>query len=169
MKIILFCFILLISNLSHSYENNQLLLHNPPKKIDYLKFDTIDKKQIDVFKKSSEKKIYLLNFWATWCPPCIKEIPELMKLEKKYKDSIEVLFISVDSNPKKVIPKFLKKNGFKKLKIFVDNELEITKKLKVKIMPTTLVIDKNMQELSRVEGYINWLDDVILDQLESLL
>ena len=92
-----------------------------------------------------------------------------MKLEKKYKDSIEVLFISVDSNPKKVIPKFLKKNGFKKLKIFVDNELEITKKLKVKIMPTTLVIDKKMQELSRVEGYINWLDDVILDQLESLL
>ena len=169
MKIILFLFVLLISNLSHSYENNQLLLNNPPKKIDYLKFDTLDKKEIDIFQKNDNNKLYLLNFWATWCQPCIKEIPELVKLKKKYKDSIEVLFISVDSNPEKVIPKFLKKNRFKKLNILIDNKLVITKKLEVKIMPTTLIIDKNMNELSRVEGYINWLDNKILEQLESLL
>ena len=169
MKIILFLFILLISNLSHSYENNQLLLHNPPKKVDYLKFNTLDKKEIDIFQKSDNNKLYLLNFWATWCPPCIKEIPELVKLKKKYKDSIEVLFISVDSNPEKVIPKFLKKNRFKKLRILIDNKLVITKKLEVKIMPTTLIIEKNMNELSRVEGNINWLDNKILEQLESLL
>ena len=85
MKIILFLFVLLISNLSHSYENNQLLLNNPPKKIDYLKFDTLDKKEIDIFQKSNNHKLYLLNFWATWCPPCIKEIPELVKLKKNTK------------------------------------------------------------------------------------
>ena len=164
---LIFLIFLFFSNLSHSDDNNQQLLIKDPKKIE--PFSLIDMNDKKKTISNSDGKLLLLNFWATWCPPCIKEIPELMKLEKKYKDSIEVLFISVDSNPKKVIPKFLKKNGFKKLKIFVDNELEITKKLKVKIMPTTLVIDKNMQELSRVEGYINWLDDVILDQLESLL
>ena len=73
----IFLFILFISNLSYSYENNQLLLHNTPKKIDIVKLDTLNEKQINIFKKFKDKKIFLLNFWATWCPPCIKEIPEL--------------------------------------------------------------------------------------------
>ena len=109
MKLFLFLLILVISNLSHSYENNQLLLHNKPKKIEVVELNDIDGKIADKIKKTKNKKIYLLNFWATWCPPCLKEIPELLELKEKHKKQIEVLFISVDSNPQKVIPKFLKK------------------------------------------------------------
>ena len=58
---------------------------------------------------NSENKILLLNFWATWCAPCIKEIPELIELKEKFKNNIEVYFISVDFNVKKTVPKFLKK------------------------------------------------------------
>ena len=165
----IFLFILFISNLSYSYENNQLLLHNTPKKIDIIKLDTLNEKQINIFKKFQDKKIFLLNFWATWCPPCIKEIPELIKLRKKYINSIEVFFISVDSNPKKMIPKFLKKNKFEDFLIFIDNELKITKKLGVKIMPTTLIVDKDLNEIARVKGYIDWLDERVINELNSLL
>ena len=165
----IFLFILFISNLSYSYENNQLLLHNTPKKIDIIKLDTLNEKQINIFNKFQDKKIFLLNFWATWCPPCIKEIPELIKLRKKYINSIEVFFISVDSNPKKMIPKFLKKNKFEDFLIFIDNELKITKKLGVKIMPTTLIVDKDLNEIARVKGYIDWLDESVINELNSLL
>ena len=156
-----------ISNLSHSYENNQLLLHNEPKKIGYIELDTLKGEKINIFK--SEKKIYLINFWATWCPPCIKEIPELLQLEQKYDEDIKVIFISVDLNPKKALPKFLKKKKIGKIKPFIDNKLELTKKLKVKVMPTTLIIDKNLYEISRIEGYINWLDDEFFKEFEKLL
>ena len=122
-----------------------------------------------ILKKKSDKKLFLINFWATWCPPCIKEIPELIRLKEKYKKDIEVVFISVDSNPSKVIPKFLKKNNFEDLVIFVDKKLTISKKLNVKIMPTTLLINNQLEELSRIEGYIDWLDKKILKELENLL
>ena len=66
----------------------------------------------------TNEKVILLNFWATWCPPCIKEIPALQKLKKEFGSGLEIFFISVDSNFEKVVPKFLKKNKFLTLDFF---------------------------------------------------
>ncbi len=169
MKYFIFIIFLVISNLSYSYENNQLLLHNQPKKIDLVKFQTLEGKQVNITKLLKTKKIILINFWATWCPPCIKEIPDLLELETKHKKDVKLVFISVDSNPKKVIPKFLKKNNFEGFESFVDKGLNLTKKLSIKIMPTTLIINKNMQEISRIEGYIEWLEGDIYNKFKKLL
>ena len=169
MKYIVFIIIFFTSNLSHSYENNQLLLHNQPKKVDFIFLNTLDGEKTNIFKKYNKKKIFLINFWATWCPPCIKEIPELIKLEEKYNKDLKVIFISVDSNPKKVIPNFLKKQNFKKFSSFVDNKLEITKSLNVKVMPTTLMINNQLEEISRVEGYIDWLNKKVENMFKELL
>ncbi len=109
MKNFIFIIFLIITNLSYSYENNQLLLQNPPKKINFFDLKTLDGKEIKVADKLNKKKLILINFWATWCPPCIKEIPDLIKLEKRFENEIEVIFVSVDANPTKVIPPFLKK------------------------------------------------------------
>ena len=68
-----------------------------------------------------------------------------------------------------MIPKFLKKNKFEDFLIFIDNELKITKKLGVKIMPTTLIVDKDLNEIARVKGYIDWLDERVINELNSLL
>lgn len=72
---------------------------------------------IDEYKAviaGSEGKVVLVNFWATWCPPCVKEFPELVKLYKDYKDKEFVLvFISLDDRAdydSKLLP-FLKKQG----------------------------------------------------------
>ena len=107
-KRIVFLSFLIFSNLSYSDNNNQQLLIKDPKKV-----ETFSVKDINDYEKiisSSEKKILLLNFWATWCAPCIKEIPELLELKKKFKNDVEIYFLSVDSNVKKTVPKFLKKN-----------------------------------------------------------
>ena len=76
MKYFIFYIFLVISNLSYSYENNQLLLHNPAKKVNFFDLETLDGKKVEVADKLIKKKLILVNFWATWCPPCIKEIPD---------------------------------------------------------------------------------------------
>ena len=59
-----------------------------------------------------------MNFWATWCPPCIKEIPQLLKIKEKYYNNINLVFVTMDLNVDAVIPKFLKKYKFKKMKMY---------------------------------------------------
>ena len=169
MKYLIFIISLVISNLSYSYENNQLLLHNPAKKINFFDLETLDGKKIKVADKLIKKKLILINFWATWCPPCIKEIPDLLNLKKRFENDIEIIFVSVDANPTKVIPKFLKKNELKNFQTYIDKKLNLTKKLDVKVMPTTLVITEGPYELSRVEGYIDWLNKELITELEDLL
>ena len=169
MKYFIFVIFLITTNLSYSYENNQLLLQNPAKKIDFFDLETLDGSEIKVADKFIKKKLILINFWATWCPPCIKEIPDLIKLGKKFENEIEVIFVSVDANPTKVIPNFLKKNNLENFQTFIDKKLNLTKELGVKVMPTTLIIDGGPNELSRVEGYIDWLNEEILKELKNLL
>ena len=169
MKYFIFIISLVISNLSYSYENNQLLLHNPAKKINFFDLETLEGKKVEVANKLNKKKLILVNFWATWCPPCIKEIPDLLNLEKRFERDIEIIFVSVDANPIKVVPKFLKNNELENFQTYIDKKLNLTKQLKVKVMPTTLIIKKGPYELSRVEGYIDWLNKGLLTELEKLL
>ena len=169
MKYLIFIISLVISNLSYSYENNQLLLHNPAKKINFFNLETLDGKKVEVADKLVKKKLILVNFWATWCPPCIKEIPDLLNLKKRFERDIEIIFVSVDANPTKVIPKFLKKNELENFQTYIDKKLSLTKELEVKVMPTTLIITEGPYEMSRVEGYIDWLNKELLTELEKLL
>lgn len=162
------CFnlVLFFSFFVNANDNNVLLFNNSPKKIENLKLEDINGKIKSLNDLNSD--FFILNFWATWCPPCIKEIPDLIQLEKKFNKKFKVIFISVDSRPKRTIKKFLKKNKFKKFQTFTDQNFEISKKLEVKVMPTSIIVDSNLNEISRVEGYINWLDKKIIKKLAKL-
>ena len=153
----IFIFLFLFSNLSYSDNKNQLLLHKEPKKLEQLELFDMDGKKY-VFSSKTNKTL-IINFWATWCPPCIKEIPELIELKKKLNNKVEILFVSVDQNATKIVPKFLKKNNLSDIKVFNDQTLDISKGLDVTVMPTSIVIDKNFEEISRVIGYIDWLNE----------
>ena len=107
-RLTLFLFTIIFSNLSYSDDNNQLQINKPPVSIE--PFTLITENGIEENFFNTNEKVILLNFWATWCPPCIKEIPDLQKLKKEFGSGLEVFFISVDSNFEKVVPKFLKKN-----------------------------------------------------------
>ena len=84
------------------------------------KLTTTDEKIVELkstptgldFKDYKDKKVVLVNVFATWCPPCIKEIPTLIELQNKYKDDFEiisVLFESEEDKPKKEVLEFIKK------------------------------------------------------------
>ena len=166
-KRIIFLSFLIFSNLSYSDNNNQQILIKDPKKV-----ETFSAKDINDYEKiisSSEKKILLLNFWATWCAPCIKEIPELLELKKKFKNDVEIYFLSVDSNVKKTVPKFLKKNKLENLKVLNDEKLKISSKFGVKVMPTTVIINKEFEEVAQVKGYVDWSSSKYLDLIKKFL
>tara|TARA_Y100000589_G_C26982597_1_gene559206 strand:+ start:189 stop:707 length:519 start_codon:yes stop_codon:yes gene_type:complete len=164
---LLILFFCLFSNLSYSDDNNQLLLHENSKKFQDIFLVTLNDKKEEL--KISNKEITIMNFWATWCPPCIKEIPQLLEIKKKHRDNINLIFVTMDLNVDTVIPKFLKKHKFKNMKMYKDTQMELSEQLGVKILPTTIIFDKNINEVSRVEGLIDWLDTKNLEVIEELI
>ena len=166
-KRIIFLSFLIFSNLSYSDNNNQQLLIKDPKKVETFSMEDINDSEKII--SSSENKILLLNFWATWCAPCIKEIPELIELKKKFKNNVEVYFLSVDSNVKKTVPKFLRKNKLESILVFNDEKLKVSSKFGVKVMPTTVIINKNFEEVAQVKGYVDWSSSKYINLIERFL
>ena len=162
--ILFFCF---FSNLSYSNDNNQLLLNEKSKNYQKIFLLTLNDKKEEL--KVSKKEITIMNFWATWCPPCIKEIPQLLKIKEKYYNNINLVFVTMDLNVDAVIPKFLIKYKFKKMKMYKDSQMQLSEQLGVKILPTTIIFDKNINEISRVEGLIDWLDSKNINVIEELV
>ena len=69
-----------------------------------LEFTMKDMNGVDVQLSAFKGKVVLLNFWATWCGPCQAEIPDLVKLQAKYRDDLVILGVSVDDTPDKMQP-----------------------------------------------------------------
>jgi thiol-disulfide isomerase/thioredoxin len=69
-----------------------------------LQFTLKDMNGVDVKLESFRGKVILLNFWATWCPPCVYEIPGLVELQTKYRDDLVVLGVSIDDTPEALKP-----------------------------------------------------------------
>jgi thiol-disulfide isomerase/thioredoxin len=103
-------------------------------------------------------KPLIVNLWATWCGPCITEMPSLMKLSERLKDSgVAVIAISEDRGGKFVVDPFLKEHNITGLPIFLDKTMSTGKALKeATILPMTILIDANGNEVGRVKGDRDW-------------
>ena len=117
---------------------------------DKIKFPTLkvlDNKEKPLtlkFNKDLKKKGYVINFWATWCVPCKEELPDLSLLKSKIKKyNIDVFTISIDKKDIKDQLKFLSNNGASNLEHFFDKEMKIFKALKLRGIPTTIIVNQN--------------------------
>lgn len=110
-------------------------------------------------------KVVLINFWATWCPPCIAEMDSLEELYEIYKDEVVFVFVSNEEQP--VIEQFLsKKNyGFRAYRPLQAPP----KELEVSTIPRTFLIDKNGAIAIDKTGAANWSSDAVKEQIEKLL
>ena len=107
-----------------------------------------------------QKKAVLINFWATWCPPCREEIPGLIKLQEKFKDrSFTLLGIDVGESQKKV-SSFVEKSGIN-YPVVLDNEMKVSESYSVFGIPTTFLVSSEGKILGEYHGFSQQLmDDV---------
>lgn len=102
-------------------------------------------------------KVVLVNFWATWCGPCIREMPSLLRLHKQLSDEgFAVLAVSQDRKGWGVIPAFVKKYDLADLPIYHDERLKMALSLKVRGLPTSVLVDKQGQVVGRLPGHAEW-------------
>jgi len=91
--------------------------------------------------KDLRGRVVLMDFWATWCPPCRREVPELEKLWKKYKDKgLVVLGIALDRGSSDVVRKFVAKYKLTYWQVH-DARSEIARKYDIRPIPTTYIVD----------------------------
>jgi len=110
---------------------------------------------IDDFKG----KHVLLNFWASWCPPCIRELPSLNSLQKTLgSDNFVVVAVSIDRSLR-AAKRLHKRLKLTNLPLYIDVTNELAKAYKIRSMPTTLLIGSKGELLGKVEGLAEWDTD----------
>jgi len=114
-------------------------------------------------------KLVLVNLWATWCEPCLREMPSLERLQSRLGERIAVLAVSEDRGGNKAVEPFIAKLGLKSVKIYIDPKSEVGHAFGARGLPTSFLIDREGKVLGRVEGAAEWDSPKILGVLEPLL
>lgn len=112
-----------------------------------------------------EGEVVLINFWATWCPPCIAEMPSLQELYADYGKRIKFLFVANDQ-PQKV-SSFLKENGYN-LPVYYAKS-EVPKELYSRSIPATFLIDDQGNIVMKEIGSSNWNSQNVRKQIDELI
>jgi len=108
----------------------------------------------DVSLSSLRGKVVLVNFWATWCPPCREEIPDLIELQEKYRDRVQIVGVSQDAAPPRTVLEFVVQHRMNYPTVMSTPEIE---KLfpGVYALPTTFIIDPEGRLAKKHIGMLN--------------
>src|SRR5215471_12826665 len=98
-------------------------------------------------------KVVIVNFWATWCPPCRAEIPDLIKLQNKYKDQLQIIGISDDDDPPAVVKKWADQHGMNYPIVMATDDLRKAF-TGVAALPTSFIINRESRIVMRHVGML---------------
>ncbi|MEO5669889.1 MAG: TlpA disulfide reductase family protein [Ramlibacter sp.] len=154
---------------ARSAEAPGLILHARPRELPPLRF--ADGSGAPTSLAAFRGKVVLLNVWATWCPPCVAEMPTLDRLQAALGGAdFEVVALSIDSAGAPAVQAFFLRTGIKKLHPYVDAFQEALTSLAGAGIPLTLLIDRDGREIGRKQGPAEWdqpqMLQLIRDQLQ---
>ena len=129
-----------------------------------LTFKDINLQDVDLSKNKG--KIMVINFWATWCAPCKREMPSLEKLTFKYPE-IKVFAVNTEKPNKIRTRDFFRSVGVTTLNTYYDPDLSLVKTFKLRGLPTSIMIDKNGEEFGRVIGEIDFASEDFLNLMKK--
>jgi thiol-disulfide isomerase/thioredoxin len=130
-------------------------LHPSPRPGPEAKFKTRDGEPTSL--AALRGRVLLVNYWATWCSPCVAEMPSLDRLEAALGgETFAVVPISSDRGGLRLVEPFYAKAELKRLPIYLDQDMKFTRGSGVRALPTTLLIDRTGREVGRMEGEATW-------------
>lgn len=160
-------FLILIVNISFTMSKNSKKISKDDsiyKSYDFSEIDIFGKEKISLSKYKG--KVILLNFWATWCPPCRMEIPDFVELYKNYSNKLIIIGISLDESGVENVKKFYE--YFKMNYPVIMGTRDIVIKFGgITAIPTSFIIDKNGEIVKKLIGFRN--KDQILEEIKNYL
>lgn len=129
---------------------------------------TIDGESVELANRPG--KIVIVNFWASWCGPCIEEIPSLVKLAEHFKNKIQIIAISNDDKVDdiNVFLKSFSKLKAENIKIVWDQDRSLAKLYNVQRLPESFIIGSNRKLEKKIIGSIVWYSPQSIEYIEML-
>lgn len=157
-----------LSSSQDYFSSNSVLKNLPEIDLDYFDLD----KSLDLKEFSQLGNNLIIHFWATWCAPCEKELPELLELAEKLsaRKDVKFLFITVNDQEREV-KKFIKKYNLLKTDntiLLVDNDNYHQKSFGTYKLPETYIFSSAGKLLRKFSGAQNWNNEVFVNYLKSI-
>ena len=162
---------LISSSFSYSIDRpdiKNLIIHKSKKKIENLEFLNSEGQKTSIINYS--RNPIIMNFWATWCAPCRKEMPSLDKIKSldEFKE-LYIIPINIGGETNEKSKNFFEELKIKNLNVFSGSGQKLSEKFKIRGLPTTILIDKNGYEFARIVGYIDFENKPFLNWLKNNL
>ena len=162
----IFIFLMLSSFSLEASEIKNLIIYEEPKKYNNLSF--LDDKNNELKLNSFKGNVILLNFWATWCAPCKEEMPSLDLLQENNElNNLKIFPINIGKDNVNKASSFFNDLKIRNLNLYFDNPETLAKKLSLRGIPTTILLNKKGDEFARIVGSIDFSDQKFLDWLRQ--
>ena len=167
MKFLILFIYLISTTYSYSIEKpdiNNIVINKIPKTYKEIVFKDLNQKDIDL--ASYKGKLLILNFWATWCAPCIEEMPSLDQLQSDSKlNNLKIFPINIGQEDLSKSVDFFKELKIKNLNIYFDPTVNLAKKFSLRGIPTTILFNKEGEEFARIIGSIDFNSQKFIEWL----
>ena len=158
------------NSFAETSEVNKFLFYENPQPIDNLEVSDINDNKTDILNE--DFNLLLINFWATWCSPCTKEMPSLNELQSKFeKNQLKIVTIATGRNNPNKIVNFFEEYNLSNLENYRDPKGKLALDLGVIGLPFSIIISRDKKDIARLIGPIDWskkeVEDLFLELIKK--
>ena len=169
MKFLIIFIYLITTSLSYSIEQpdiKNIVINKYPKSYKDITFKDINNKSVNL--ERFRDKLIILNFWATWCAPCLEEMPSLDLLQSNKKlNNLKIFPINIGQEDVLKSKIFFRELKIKNLDIYFDPTVSLANQFLLRGVPTTILINKEGKEFARIVGSIDFSDKKFIKWLKN--
>ena len=169
MKFLIIFIYLITTSLSYSIEQpdiKNIVINKYLKSYKDITFKDINNKSVNL--ERFRNKLIILNFWATWCVPCVEEMPSLDLLQSNKKlNNLKIFPINIGQEDLLKSKIFFRELKIKNLDIYFDSTVSLANQFLLRGVPTTILINKEGKEFARIVGSIDFSDEKFISWLEN--
>ena len=158
------------TSFAETSEVSKFLFNKDPQPIDNLEVTDINDNKTDILNEGFN--LLLINFWATWCSPCTKEMPSLNELQSKFeKNQLKIVTIATGRNNPNKIVNFFEEYNLSNLENYRDPKGKLALDLGVIGLPFSIIISRDKKDIARLIGPIDWskkeVEDLFLELIKK--